>query len=266
MIGALSSKTYDFRLKAFKQKIEFSIRVGNFLVKTASNKGDLKKVLELRHRVFYEEMLNKKRFLRLDVDKFDFIADHIMVIDEKNDKVVGTYRVLCSLFTDKFYSETEFDILSIKLLKGNKIELGRASISKEYRNGVVLLALWKGISNYAKIVEAKYVFGCSSLKTTNLVDIVLAYKYLQTHERKMAKPLPQYKIKNLEEYMSSLNKANIDIDSLKVFIPPLLQSYIKAGSIICGEPAYDKHFKCADFITLLSVDNLNISFGSKFNG
>lgn len=264
MIGVLSKKTYGFRLKAFKQKINFTFEVGNFTVKTVQNHKELKKALELRHNVFYKELLNKNRFLKLDIDSFDFIADHIIIIDNKTQNVVGTYRIIASSFSEKFYSETEFDISSIKLLKAEKLEIGRASVHKDYRNGVIIALLWKGIAYYAKTIDAKYVFGCSSIKTENLLEIVLAYKYLKQFENKMVFPLPDFRIKNFENYVKTLDNINIDVNSLKAFVPSLIQSYLKAGAIICGEPAFDKHFKCADFITLLDADNLNISFDRRF--
>lgn len=263
MISILSTKTYDIRLKTFKPKIKFSIKVGNFIVKTVEDSNELKKILHLRYNVFYKEMLNKKKLFKLDVDKFDFIADHIMVIDTKTNNVIGTYRVLCSLFTNKFYSETEFDISNIKLLKATKIELGRASISKEYRNGISLIALWKGIANYSKAVDARYVFGCSSIKTENILEIIFAYKYLRQYEETISKPHENFRIKNFDKYIELLDKITIDTKELKVFIPPLLQSYIKAGAKICGTPAYDKHFKCADFMTLLDTNDMNHSLTSK---
>jgi Putative hemolysin len=135
MIGTLSQKTYGFRLKAFKPKISFRFEVGSFTVKTAQNSRELRKALELRYRVFYQELLNKSKLFRIDIDKFDFIADHIIIIDNKNQDVVGTYRIISSSFSNKFYSETEFDISSLKLLKATKLEIGRASVHKDYRNG-----------------------------------------------------------------------------------------------------------------------------------
>ncbi|MGC9144012.1 GNAT family N-acetyltransferase [Hydrogenobaculum sp.] len=264
MIGALSQKTYGFRLKAFKPKITFRFEVGNFTVKTAQNSKELRKALELRHKVFYQELLNKSKLFRIDIDKFDFIADHIIIIDNKTQNVVGTYRVIASNFSDKFYSETEFDISSIKLLKATKIEIGRASVHKDYRSGTTIALLWKGIAYYANLVGAKYVFGCSSVQTENLLEIVLAYKYLKQFENKMVIPLPDFRIKNFENYVKTLDAVNMDVNSLKAFVPSLIQSYLKAGAVICGEPAFDKHFKCVDFITLLDADHLNNSFNRRF--
>ncbi|GAB6078041.1 GNAT family N-acetyltransferase [Hydrogenobaculum acidophilum] len=264
MIRTLSQKTYGFRLKAFKPKINFRFEVGNFTIKTAQNSKELRKALELRHNVFYQELLNKNKLFRIDIDKFDFIADHIIIIDNKTQNVVGTYRIISSNFSNKFYSETEFDIASIKLLKATKIEIGRASVHKDYRNGAIIALLWKGIAYYAKLVGAKYVFGCSSVQTENIFEIVFAYKYLKQFENKMVVPLPDFRIKNFETYLKTLDSVNIDINSLKVFVPSLIHGYLKAGATICGEPAFDKHFKCADFITLLDADNLNTSFNRRF--
>jgi len=264
MIGTLSKNTYGFRLKAFKPKIGFKFEVGNFTVKTVQNHKEFKKALELRYNVFYKELLNKNKLIRLDIDKFDFIADHIIIIDNKTQNVVGTYRAIASSFSDKFYSETEFDISNIKLLKATKLEIGRASVHKDYRNGAIIALLWKGIAYYAKIVGAKYVFGCSSIQTENIFEIVFAYKYLKQFENKIVFPLPDFRIKDFDKYLKTLDSVSIDLNSLKTFVPSLIQGYLKAGATICSEPAFDKHFKCADVITLLDADNLNNSFNRRF--
>ncbi len=264
MIGAISKKTYGLRLKTFRPKLRFSISIGHFTVKTVDSTQELKKALELRYNIFYKELLNKNKFIRLDVDKFDFIADHIIIIDNKTKIVVGTYRVISSTFSDRFYSQTEFDISGIKLLKATKLEIGRASVHKDYRNGTIITLLWKGISQYAKLTEAKYVFGCASIQTDNIMDITLAYKYLKQFESPITTPLENYRIKNLNKYMKSLGAVDINLDSLKSFVPSLIHAYLKAGASICGEPAYDKDFRCVDFITLLDANSISASFSRKF--
>ena len=47
-------------------------------------------------------------------------------------------------------------------------------------------------------------------------------------------------------------------------VPPLLLSYMKAGGFVCGTPAYDKAFKCYDYLTLIDRKKMDPSFVRKF--
>ena len=47
-------------------------------------------------------------------------------------------------------------------------------------------------------------------------------------------------------------------------IPPLLKGYLRAGSWICGEPAWDPDFNTADFPILLSMGRLDGRYARHF--
>src|SRR5262249_14141570 len=43
-------------------------------------------------------------------------------------------------------------------------------------------------------------------------------------------------------------------------VPPLLRGYLRLGAWICGAPALDPDFGCADFFVLLSLDRLGARY------
>jgi putative hemolysin len=49
-------------------------------------------------------------------------------------------------------------------------------------------------------------------------------------------------------------------------VPPLLRGYLRLGSWICGEPAFDEDFGCADFYVLLSMDRIDARYRRHFLG
>jgi putative hemolysin len=49
-------------------------------------------------------------------------------------------------------------------------------------------------------------------------------------------------------------------------VPSLLRGYLRLGAWICGEPAYDPAFGCADFYVLLSIDRVNPRYLQHFLG
>jgi putative hemolysin len=118
------------------------------------------------------------------------------------------------------------------------------------------------------MIKAKYLFGCSSIGTTNTVEISLIYKYIKefylSPEDFRVFPNEKHRIKELNQYLGAFDKFGIKTESIEDFIPPLLKSYLKAGSVICGEPAIDNKFKCADFFTVLDLETLSKSFEKRY--
>ena len=88
----------------------------DFEVKIAQDKKEIQQALQLRYEIFKLEMaagFPQKEASRLDVDIYDDICDHLIVIDKTTDKIVGTYRLMLNSRLDskmKFYSEKFFDI------------------------------------------------------------------------------------------------------------------------------------------------------------
>ncbi|MCX5782257.1 MAG: GNAT family N-acetyltransferase [Elusimicrobia bacterium] len=254
-------------IKDFKPKIRIFIERQRFIVKTAENAFELEKALKLRYEVFYKEMLNKRHFLFIDVDKFDMSCDHLMIIDKTSGDLVGTYRFNSSLFAKTFYSELEFDMSSIKNLSGVKVELGRVCIRREWRTSATLALFWKGIADYLAATDAKYLFGCSSIHTTDYSEINLVTNYLKKNHysdaslRVTPKPFFEASKKSLFDIDMSSSET---LERAKALIPSLLYWYLKIGAVICGEPAIDRAFRCTDYFTILDMDRINKRIESRF--
>jgi len=261
---------FKWKLRQFRPKVPLYIESNRFVIKTVENIFELEQALDLRYEVFYKETLNKDNFTRTDIDKFDSICDHLIILEKKQNTVIGTYRFISSTFSDKFYSESEFDIEQVKNASGIKLELGRACVHRDYRNGTGIALLWKGLTEYFRAIKAKYLFGCSSIGTTNPVEVSLIYKYIKelylSPEDFRVFPKEKHRVKDLDHYIGAFEKFGIKTESIEEFIPPLLKSYLKAGSVICGEPALDMKFKCADFFTVLDLELLSKSFEKRYKG
>jgi putative hemolysin len=49
-------------------------------------------------------------------------------------------------------------------------------------------------------------------------------------------------------------------------MPPLLHGYLRLGAWVCGPPAYDEAFGCADFLVLLGLDHMDPRYVRFFLG
>jgi putative hemolysin len=43
-------------------------------------------------------------------------------------------------------------------------------------------------------------------------------------------------------------------------IPPLLKGYLRAGAVVCGEPAFDVEFGTADVLVLLETAHMTARY------
>ena len=259
--GGKFMNPYLFRFRGFRAKVPVHAEIRNFIVKTVDSADELESILRLRYKVFYKEFLEKRRLIALDIDQFDLICDHLMIIEKRTNACVGTYRLNCSLFNSRFYSETEFSMASIVGLPSVKLELGRACIHKDYRKGILLTLLWRGLGEYIKATDTKFLFGCSSVKTMDPLEIAAVHSYLMSHHASphehRAVPHEPYEVKAFPLYANLVRTLNPEIvrQHAERLIPTLLSSYLKAGAVICGDPALDREFKCVDFLTLLDIEH-----------
>jgi putative hemolysin len=251
-------------LRNFLPKVTMSITKGEFLIKTAENWKDVESVLKLRYEVFLREGLNLNFPLGMDVDRWDPLADHLMVIDTRNQALIGTYRLVSSSFSNDFYSASEFELAPfLRDTLGGKLELSRACIRAEYRSTAAISLLWRGIASYANVVGARYLFGCASIKSMDrhVADTLLDYfKGEGLYEEKAGvHPLPSFQMAAAVPRTEPAAPVNV-----REMIPPLLGSYLRAGAKVLCEPALDRSFKCLDFLTVLDFANINKAFERRY--
>lgn len=261
-----------FKLKSLQKKIitpfiEVNFENDFYQVKTASSAEEILQVLSLRFDVFFREFSGNKVEFSLfpyDVDVYDFICDHLIVKDKSSDQVVACYRLLSSKNPKKqreYYSEGEFYLSNLFHLSGNKLELGRACVHKSYRNGAVISLLWKGLLDYAKKSETRYMFGCSSINKEDFSKLPQMMKYLRDKDC-FIKNLyvgvkPDYELKfKIEEFNECSDHKVIN---------SLMHMYLMAGAKLSSNLAYDREMDCIDMFTLMDLELLPASFKRKFS-
>lgn len=252
-------------LEKFVPKLVFSIESEGFVIKTASNVDDLKLALTLRHQVFLEEGLGRKHESGLEFDSYDQRADHLMIIEKEKGFAVGTYRLIHSDNSDIFYSQGEFHLDKFLNEPGSKLELGRACTHIDYRTGRTMDLLWKGLSRYIRDSNTRYLFGCSSVKSIDPKEVFGVVKSLESKGSLSfdleISPTDPYQFEKADQHFANCEPNPAIIRSL----PPLLRSYLHAGSKIHGYPALDLDFACSDLLTILDLTKLNKKFAERYD-
>lgn len=235
-------------------------RQRRFNVRVASAPTEILEAQRLRYRIFAGELgarLNC-RHEGIDEDLFDPFCDHLIVRDEEADRIVGTYRMLPPERARRvggYYSETLFDLVRLRNLRGRIVELGRSCIDAEYRSGAVIALLWTGIARYMRDSGHEHLVGCASIGMGdgghNAANIYVA---LADH---MA--APEYRV---------FPRCRLPIEDLvsgdRAEVPPLLKGYLRAGARVCGEPAWDPDFNTADLLLMIGMSQVQERYAQHF--
>src|SRR6185503_12091343 len=101
-----------------------------------------------------------------DADRFDEFCDHLLVREDGSGELVGCYRMLPppgEIAAGGLYTATEFDVRALDPLRPSLVEMGRAVVRDDHRNGGVVLLMWAGILAYLDRCGYDYVTGCVSV-------------------------------------------------------------------------------------------------------
>lgn len=248
-------------LRGYKPHLTFEIEKGPYLIKVAETKEELIETFRLRYGVYGPFYKTPPR-LPLDIDDYDQTADHIIIINKDINKVVGTYRVLCSDYTKDFYTAREFDLTKLVSLDAKLVEMGRATVSEEARSGAVITLLWRGLGEYIVKSKAEYLFGCATLWTQDFKYISDVWAYFKKESLFFEKeiiPLGKNKVPQWDKLIEARDSSPLtDEEKKKVSksLPPLFKSYIKAGAKFGARPANDIKLQSVDFFTVCKVSEL----------
>jgi len=207
--------------------------------------------------------------LGLDIDEFDSICDHLLVIDHQmpaEEAVVGTYRMLreeVAIKNDGFYSAAEYDLSALFMGRdeetvrqhGQFIEVGRSCVRAEYRSNAVIQHLWRGLAAYVKQHSASYIFGCASLEGTNPQDHMLALSYLH-HNFSAPDDLCVIALPSRHVEMNMMPADEIrERDAIRL-LPPLIKGYLRVGCYIGDGAVVDEDFGTTDVFILAATSRI----------
>ncbi|MET7807801.1 GNAT family N-acetyltransferase [Micromonospora chersina] len=222
----------------------------------------------LRHEVFASELgaTLHPGAAGLDTDEFDAHCDHLVVLREGTDEVVGTYRLLPPGRTDRRYADAEFDLTRLAPLRDDLVEAGRSCVHPDHRSGAVINLMWAGITRYLHLRGSRWLGGCASVPVAD-GGTAAAEVWSQVTARHLAPP-PLRVTPRRPWFAEAPATAGAELSPAqrRALVPPLLRGYLRLGAWVCGEPAYDPDFDCADFYVLFSLDRMNPRYLRHFLG
>lgn len=212
----------------------------------------------LRHRVFAGELGAALPHPDRDIDRFDAFCDHLVVREDATGEIVGTYRMLPpdrAVAAGGLYAEGEFDLGSLAPLRGSLVETGRSCVHPDHRSGAVIGLVWAGLARYMLLTGNRWLVGCGSVPLGDGGGLA-AQVWQQVRTRHLAPPERRVTPHNPWE----------PVAPVKAPLPPLLRGYLRLGAWVCGPPAFDPDFDCADFLVLLDLQQLDQRYLKFFLG
>jgi putative hemolysin len=253
-------------------------RLGALEVRLARNAAEIRRAQKLRYRVFYREMSavpDAASFLsRRDVDAFDAVCDHLLVVDHaaprlrKTPPVVGTYRLLRQEVADRqsgFYSAGEFDIDALVSRHSGLrfLELGRSCVLAPYRNKRTVELLWHGIWTYVLSHGVDVMIGCASLEGTDPDRLALPLSFLHHYARApevwRAAALPGRYVD-----LNRMPKSAVNPKAALQSLPPLIKGYLRIGAFVGDGAVVDRQFGTTDVLIVLPVAGINSRYLEHF--
>lgn len=234
-----------------------------FALKVASTKDELSAAQRLRYEVFVAELGGDGEMVdhdnRLEFDRFDRFFDHLTLTDENTGQTIGVYRVLRHEQAEKagqYYSEGEYDLSVLKSGGKKLLELGRSCLHKDYRGGMAMYHLWKGLAAYIRQHEIEVLFGVASFHGTD--PGVLAHPLSFLYQRHLA-PVDL----RVRARAGSYTEMNVvppeSLDRLRAVreTPALIKAYLRLGGYV-GDGAFIDHaFNTTDVCLVMDTERMN---------
>jgi len=250
------------------------LRGGTLGVRLAQTPAEIDAAQALRYRVFYEEMGARPSDAgarsQRDVDDFDAVADHLLVVDhqlgEGPESIVGTYRLIRRAGAEKlgrFYSADEYDISRIVDFPGEVLELGRSCISPAHRGMPAMQLMWRGIAAYVFLHKIDLMFGCASLPGIDPDAIGRDLTYLWANhlapEEIRPRALPDRYVS-----MRRIDPATIDMRRALASLPPLVKGYLRLGGFVGDGAVIDDQFNTIDVAVVVKTDLITEKYKSHY--
>jgi L-ornithine Nalpha-acyltransferase len=260
--------------------------IGSLEVRLASTRREIERAQRLRYSVFYQEMSARpglrNRLLRRDVDRYDAICEHLLVLDHNAPRdpatgelaLVGTYRLLrqdvARAHARKpgqcgFYSAGEFQIDPLVAAHRHLtfLELGRSCVLKPYRTKRTVELLWHGVWSYVVKRKIDVLFGCASLDGTDPDALALPLSFLHH----FASADATWNVRAVERRFESMDRIAKDAINQKQalrLLPPLIKGYLRLGAMIGDGAVIDRQFGTTDVLVLLPVEKISSRYISYY--
>lgn len=240
------------------------VRSRDLHIRLAETEEEVAAAQRLRYRVFVEEVGARpsEEMARSgrEFDEFDAFCDHLLIFDTATapppGRVVATYRFLRreqARRAGRFYTQGEYDVSPLLDYPGEIMELGRSCVDRDYRTGGNMQLLWRGIAAYVLHFRVDLLFGCASLRGTDVGALAQPLSYLHHHHLAPAGLRPRALAERYVD-MNLLPAEAIDTKAALHSLPPLVKGYLRLGGFVGDGAVVDAEFGTTDVCVVVKTD------------
>jgi len=240
------------------------VRSRDLHIRLAETEEEVAAAQRLRYRVFVEEVGARpsEEMARSgrEFDEFDAFCDHLLIFDAAAapppGRVVATYRFLRreqARRAGRFYTQGEYDVSPLLDYPGEIMELGRSCVDRDYRTGGNMQLLWRGIAAYVLHFRVDLLFGCASLRGTDVAALAQPLAYLHHHHLAPAGLRPRALAERYVD-MNLLPAEAIDAKAALHSLPPLVKGYLRLGGFVGDGAVVDPEFGTTDVCVVVKTD------------
>ncbi len=231
-------------------------RIGSLQTRLARTAHEIEEAQRLRSLVF------GGNGAVIDADAWDSVCEHLLVIDEAANRIVGTYRLFTSsdsaISRQPFYTAQEFAIGTLmERHRGLEfMELGRSCVLAEYRTKRTLELMWHGVWAHVLARGVDVLVGCASFPGTDPQAFAEPLSFLNH----FAPPLDGWQVGACAaETSPTALMAEHEINAKRALhsLPPLIKGYLRLGARFSQEAAIDRAFGTTDVLVILPVAGIN---------
>lgn len=224
-----------------------------FILEWCCGEENLREVLNLRKTCFPA--------LKGVLSEADLIGKHLIARADDG-KVCGAYRVTLSTQVEKFEAEDDFILTDFLQKDGVKAELAWACVHPDYRDGRVIHLLWRGLFNFLKTQNVRYVFGLASVNSDGAEQVLDIISYLKGQNCIISETSIQARNGYFSKKALVIERSHSTVK--RRLLPSLLRAYVMAGALVCLQPVFDPDLDCYDFMTVLDIESVSKNLNSHF--
>lgn len=221
----------------------------------------------LRYEVFTSEpgfeLKDDENAAGRDADRFDEFCDHLLVREDNSGDLVGCYRMLPptgAIAAGGLYTATEFEVSGLDPLRPSLVEMGRAVVRADHRNGGVVLLMWAGILAYLDRCGYDYVAGCVSVPVQGSPEETPGTQIRGVRDFVRRRHSSEFVVHPYRPVVVD-GRGLDDIEPpARLTVPPLMRGYLRLGARVCGDPAHDPDFGVGDFPALLDKRQADVRY------
>jgi len=217
-----------------------------FLVEYDTATNVLKEIARLRELTFRK--VGEGTGNIYDMDIYDLYYKHIVLWDDENLEIVGSYRlgvtseIIAKYGKDGLYNSSQFALTEgFDTLLTESVEVGRSFIQQKYWKSNALDYMWQGIGAFlSRYPDIKYLWGAVSISNSysELAKalIISYYKKWYSGDTSMAVPVYEYivperlipeieSIMNSDNHIDDFKKLKHTLKNLNFSVPILYRRY-----------------------------------------